>query len=63
MPRKPRIEISGYYHIINRGVEQRTIFKEANDYEYFKFWLKLGKYMRLNKKLKELMLSSNDNKE
>jgi len=36
MPRKPRIEIVGYYHIINRGVEQRVIFKEVEDYEYFK---------------------------
>ena len=35
MPRRPRIEIAGYYHIINRGVEQRVIFKEAADYEYF----------------------------
>ena len=35
MPRKPRIEIAGYYHIINRGVEQRIVFKEADDYEYF----------------------------
>ena len=35
MPRKPRIEIAGYYHIINRGVDQRVIFKEADDYEYF----------------------------
>ncbi len=35
MPRRPRIEIAGYYHIINRGVEQRVIFKEADDYEYF----------------------------
>ena len=35
MPRKPRIEIAGYYHIINRGVEQRVVFKEAEDYEYF----------------------------
>jgi len=35
MPRKPRIEIAGYYHIINRGVEQRVVFKEAQDYEYF----------------------------
>ena len=34
MPRKPRIEIAGYYHIVNRGVEQRTVFKEAEDYEY-----------------------------
>ena len=29
MPRKPRIEIAGYYHVINRGVDQRVIFKEA----------------------------------
>ena len=35
MPRKPRIEIAGKYHIINRGVEQRTIFEDASDYEYF----------------------------
>jgi REP element-mobilizing transposase RayT len=35
MPRKPRIEIAGYYHVINRGVEQRVIFEDAEDYEYF----------------------------
>ncbi|MDD3500230.1 MAG: transposase [Sulfurovum sp.] len=35
MPRKPRIEIAGYYHIINRGVEQRVVFQEREDYEYF----------------------------
>jgi len=35
MPRKPRIEIAGYYHIINRGVEQREVFKELKDYKYF----------------------------
>ena len=35
MPRKPRIEIAGYYHIINRGVGQRIVFEEAEDYEYF----------------------------
>jgi len=35
MPRRPRIEIAGYHHIINRGVEQRVIFKEPTDYEYF----------------------------
>ena len=35
MPRKPRIELAGYYHIINRGVEQRNVFLEADDYEYF----------------------------
>ena len=35
MPRKPRIEIAGYYHIVNRGVEQRVVFKVPDDYEYF----------------------------
>jgi len=35
MPRKPRIELAGKYHIINRGVAQMHIFKERADYEYF----------------------------
>ena len=35
MPRKPRLEIPGYYHILNRGVERRVVFKEASDYEHF----------------------------
>jgi len=35
MARKPRIEIPGYYHVINRGVEQRVVFEEAVDYERF----------------------------
>ena len=35
MPRKPRIEITGYYHVINRGVEQRVVFEEMQDYKYF----------------------------
>ena len=35
MPRKPRIEIPGYYHIINRGVEQREVFKTVEDFEQF----------------------------
>ena len=35
MPRKPRIELNGYYHVLNRGVEQRIVFAEAQDYEYF----------------------------
>ena len=29
-----RIEIAGYYHIVNRGIEQRNVFLEADDYEY-----------------------------
>jgi len=35
MPRKPRIEIPGFYHIINRGVEPRAVFEEPADYAYF----------------------------
>lgn len=35
MPRKPRIEIPGFYHIVNRGVEQREVFKTVEDFEYF----------------------------
>lgn len=35
MPRKPRIEEIGFYHIINRGVERRTVFLEDEDCEKF----------------------------
>jgi len=35
MPRRPRIEIAGYYHIINRGVDKMNIFRHKDDYEYF----------------------------
>lgn len=35
MARKPRIEIAGYYHVINRGVEQRVVFYDKEDFEYF----------------------------
>jgi len=35
MPRKPRIELPGKYHIVNRGVEQRVVFKEPEDYKHF----------------------------
>lgn len=35
MPRRPRIDMAGYYHIVNRGVEQRIIYKEHEDYEIF----------------------------
>ncbi len=35
MPRKPRIEIPGYYHVLNRGVERRSVFLEPEDYEHF----------------------------
>jgi len=35
MPRKPRMELPGKYHIVNRGVEQRVVFKEPEDYKHF----------------------------
>jgi REP element-mobilizing transposase RayT len=35
VPRKPRIEIPGYYHIVNRGVERRNIFLERDDFDMF----------------------------
>ena len=35
MARRPRIELAGKYHVINRGVAQMRIFEEAVDYEYF----------------------------
>ena len=35
MARRPRIEIAGYYHIVNRGVAQQAILREPSDYEYF----------------------------
>jgi len=35
MPRRPRIEKAGFYHIINRGVEQRDIFLDDTDHIKF----------------------------
>ncbi len=35
MPRKPRVDIPGFYHIINRGVEQRVVFYEKEDFKKF----------------------------
>jgi REP element-mobilizing transposase RayT/DNA-binding MarR family transcriptional regulator len=35
MPRKPRINIAGYHHVLNRGVAQTDVFLEAVDYETF----------------------------
>ncbi len=41
MPRKPRIELVGKYHIINRGVEQRAVFED---------WYVADKLLELMKK-------------
>ncbi len=35
MPRRPRIDMAGYYHIVNRGVEQRVVYKKHEDFETF----------------------------
>ncbi len=35
MPRKPRIERAGKYHVINRGVAQMLVFEEVDDQGYF----------------------------
>lgn len=35
MPRKPRIDLAGYHHIVNRGINRSNIFMEDEDYERF----------------------------
>ena len=35
MPRRPRIDMVGYYHIVNRGVEQRIVYKDKEDFTMF----------------------------
>ncbi len=35
MARRPRIEMPGFHHVINRGVEQRNIFLDEEDFETF----------------------------
>ena len=35
MPTRPRIDIAGYHHIINRGVDQMNIFRHSEDKEMF----------------------------
>ncbi len=35
MPRKPRVQIAGYYYIVNRGIKKETVFKDDQDYQYF----------------------------
>ena len=33
MPRRPRIDLAGYHHVINRGVNRSDIFVHDSDYE------------------------------
>ncbi len=35
MPRKPRIDLAGYHHVVNRGVNRSNIFVDEDDYEMF----------------------------
>ncbi|MEA3521840.1 MAG: transposase [Campylobacterota bacterium] len=35
MPRRPRVDLAGYHHIINRGVNRSDIFVDESDYEMF----------------------------
>jgi len=35
MPRRPRIDLAGYHHVINRGVNRSNIFIDKSDYDIF----------------------------
>jgi len=35
MPTRPRIDIAGYHHIINRGVDRMNIFRHNEDKDMF----------------------------
>ena len=35
MPRRPRINLAGFHHVINRGVNRSDIFVDSSDYEMF----------------------------
>lgn len=35
MPRRPRVDVAGFHHIINRGVNRSNIFVDDSDYEMF----------------------------
>ena len=65
MVRKTHIEVSSYYHIINRGVEQRVVFKKKDDYEHFEklmcFYTKsYEKKYTESKSIQERILSAYD---
>ncbi len=42
MPRRPRIDMVGYYHVVNRGVEQRIVYEDSEDFDYFLELLQSG---------------------
>ncbi len=33
MARLPRIDLAGFHHVINRGVEKREVFIDKEDYD------------------------------
>ncbi|MDD3463339.1 MAG: transposase [Sulfurospirillaceae bacterium] len=35
MARMQRLDLAGYYHVVNRGVEQRDVFLDTQDFEKF----------------------------
>ena len=35
MPTRPRINIAGYHHIVNRGVDQMDVFRHSEDKDMF----------------------------
>ena len=35
MPRQPRVDMVGAYHIVNRGVDRRVIYKDDEDHKIF----------------------------
>jgi len=35
MARRPRVEMVGFHHVLNRGVERRDVFLEREDYDTF----------------------------
>jgi hypothetical protein len=50
MPRKPRIEMPGYSTSSTEGVEQRVVFKEPSDYEYFKEMMCFYQFSEMKKR-------------
>lgn len=45
MPRKPRINIPGYYHVLNRGVNREHIFLDDDDKNQFLEFVELSREM------------------
>ncbi|MFT7879193.1 MAG: transposase [Sulfurimonas sp.] len=35
MPRRPRIDLAGFHHVVNRGVNRSSVFVDESDYEMF----------------------------